>query len=81
MKILFIGDVVSQAGRSILALHLKTIKQKHQIDFTIINGENIAHGKVAACIGKCIVKHKNKRSNYKQNRPNYMRRRHESRHK
>lgn len=45
MKILFIGDVVSQAGRSILALHLKSIKLKHKIDFTIINGENVAHGK------------------------------------
>ena len=44
MKILFIGDVFSEAGRSILSLHLKDIKRKHSIDFTIINGENIAHG-------------------------------------
>lgn len=44
MKILFIGDVVSESGRSILSLHLKNIKRHHQIDFTIINGENVAHG-------------------------------------
>lgn len=44
MKFLFIGDVFSEAGRSILSLHLKEIKRIHQIDFTIINGENIAHG-------------------------------------
>jgi len=44
MKILFIGDVFSETGRSILSLHLKEIKRRYQIDFTIINGENIAHG-------------------------------------
>ncbi len=45
MKILFVGDVVGSVGRQMLVDHLDTIKQEKQIDFTIVNGENSAHGK------------------------------------
>ena len=44
MKILFIGDVVGQSGRKALADHLPALKAKHKPDFTIVNGENAAHG-------------------------------------
>ena len=45
MKILFIGDIVSSSGRSIVSRYLKDIKNKYEIDFVIANGENSAHGK------------------------------------
>ena len=45
MRILFIGDIVSQAGRSITQRNLKDLVNKHEIDFVIANGENVAHGK------------------------------------
>ncbi len=44
MRILLIGDVFSNAGRSMLQNNLKQIKDDYGINFTIINGENIAHG-------------------------------------
>lgn len=45
MKILFVGDVVSRPGRKVLAENLKKIQSDYQIDFTIVNAENAAHGK------------------------------------
>ena len=45
MNILFVGDIVGKAGRAILYARLVSLKQAHHIDFTIVNGENIAHGK------------------------------------
>lgn len=45
MKILFLGDVVGAVGRDLVQSHLAQIKQQEQIDLTIINGENSAHGK------------------------------------
>lgn len=44
MKLLFIGDVVGKAGCTFLANNLYKIKQEHDIDFTIVNGENSAEG-------------------------------------
>lgn len=44
MKILMIGDVFSRPGRSVLKEHLKDIVKAHQVDFTIINGENASGG-------------------------------------
>ncbi len=44
MRLLFIGDVVSSAGVDLLERRLYSIKRKHGIDFTIINGENSADG-------------------------------------
>ncbi|QIK69995.1 TIGR00282 family metallophosphoesterase [Erysipelothrix sp. HDW6C] len=45
MRILFIGDIVGASGRQIVVDHLSMIKEQHNIDFTIANGENSAHGK------------------------------------
>lgn len=45
MKILFVGDVVGRPGRAALRLHLDNVKTEHNIDFTIVNGENSANGK------------------------------------
>ena len=45
MKILFFGDVFSKLGRKALESNLKRIKENEKINFVIINGENISHGK------------------------------------
>jgi len=45
MKVLFIGDIFSKVGRQMTEKYLKDIQIKHHIDFTIANGENVAHGK------------------------------------
>lgn len=44
MRILAIGDVVGNPGRTYLKENLKSIKEKYNIDFTIANGENTAGG-------------------------------------
>lgn len=44
MKILFIGDVVGQNSCKELAARLPALKQKHQVDVTVVNGENSADG-------------------------------------
>ncbi len=40
MKILAIGDVVSDAGLNMVKKHLNKIKKDYSVDFTIANGEN-----------------------------------------
>jgi len=45
VKVLFIGDIVSKAGRRVLADNLVSLKGKHQPDFVIANAENTTHGK------------------------------------
>ena len=45
MKILFIGDIVSRPGRNVLSKHLNKLQEDYNIDFTIVNAENAAHGK------------------------------------
>ncbi len=45
MKILFVGDICGRPGRKMLELYLAKIQWEHQIDFTIINGENSSGGK------------------------------------
>lgn len=45
MKILFIGDIVSEVGRTLLSRLLKSMVHRNNIDFVIANGENAAHGK------------------------------------
>lgn len=45
MQILFVGDVVGSIGRAMLAKHLPHLKQEHNLDFIIVNGENASHGK------------------------------------
>ena len=40
MRILFIGDIVGEAGRRIVHERLPEIRNKHKLDFVIANGEN-----------------------------------------
>lgn len=44
MKILYIGDTVGSAGRTIVRTHLQGLQQEHSIDLTILNCENAAKG-------------------------------------
>lgn len=44
-KILFIGDIVGKPGRKILKAVLPEWKEKYKPDVTIVNVENMAHGK------------------------------------
>jgi metallophosphoesterase (TIGR00282 family) len=44
MKILFVGDVFGSAGRRIVREHLGHVRESHQVDLTVINGENAAGG-------------------------------------
>ena len=45
INVLFIADIIGQAGFDITASLLPRIKQQHEIHFTIANGENAASGK------------------------------------
>lgn len=45
INILVLGDVFGRFGRLMLQKHLLKIQQAHRILFTIVNGENITHGK------------------------------------
>lgn len=45
MKILFIGDIVGSVGRSMVEQYLPKLKEEHQLDLVVANGENAAHGK------------------------------------
>jgi len=44
LKILFIGDVIGQPGRSAIANILPRLKEQYQTNMTIANGENLAGG-------------------------------------
>ena len=44
MKLLFVGDVVGGIGRRTLATLLPGIRDAHQPDFVVVNGENSAGG-------------------------------------
>ena len=44
MKILYIGDTVANAGRTIVRTLLKELQEEHSIDLTILNCENAAPG-------------------------------------
>ena len=43
MRILFLGDVVGQAGCNAIKQNLSSIIKEENIDFTIVNGENAAN--------------------------------------
>ncbi|MDY0214859.1 MAG: TIGR00282 family metallophosphoesterase [Bacilli bacterium] len=45
IKILFIGDIVGKAGRETLAHFLPSLKEEHDFDLVIANGENVTHGR------------------------------------
>lgn len=40
MRVLLLGDIVGNIGRSMFKKHIKTLKAEHDIDFVIVNGEN-----------------------------------------
>ena len=44
MRLLFVGDIVGRPGRAILADRLPGLIADHAVDFTVVNGENAAHG-------------------------------------
>ena len=44
MRILFIADVVGAPGRRALSERLRSIKDEHEIDVCVVNGENAADG-------------------------------------
>jgi 2',3'-cyclic-nucleotide 2'-phosphodiesterase len=44
MKVLYFGDVFGRPGRDAVKAALRKLVPAHQIDFTIINGENMSHG-------------------------------------
>ncbi len=44
LNILAIGDIIGRAGRRALQLHLPQLIDKHDIDFVVANGENLAAG-------------------------------------
>lgn len=45
IKILFIGDIYGKTGRNAVRRFLPIIKEKHDLDLVIANGENSTHGK------------------------------------
>ena len=44
MRILFLGDVVGHGGRRAVIDFLPEFRRRHHVDFTIVNGDNAAHG-------------------------------------
>src|ERR1700737_4297613 len=45
LTVLFLGDIVGEPGRSAVVARLPELKQRHRIDFAIVNGENAAGGR------------------------------------
>jgi len=45
LTILFLGDIVGEPGRAAVIAQLGALKQRHQVDFVIVNGENAAGGR------------------------------------
>ncbi len=44
MKLLFIGDIVGEPGRRAVKTLLPKLRERHQLDFIVANGENSAGG-------------------------------------
>lgn len=44
MRILFLGDVMGRSGRDAVIEALPRLRDRHQLDFVIVNGENAAGG-------------------------------------
>ncbi len=45
MNILFVGDIVGKVGRKALKKNLSFVRKKYNIDFVIVNAENITNGR------------------------------------
>lgn len=44
MKIIYFGDVFGRPGRDAVRIAIAKLVPRHQIDFVIMNGENVSHG-------------------------------------
>lgn len=44
MRLLYLGDVVGRAGRDVVCQKLPGIRERLNLDFVVVNGENAAHG-------------------------------------
>lgn len=44
MKVLYFGDVFGKPGRDAVKIAIARLVPQHQIDFTVVNGENMSHG-------------------------------------
>jgi len=44
MKVLYCGDVVGHSGRRVIEEHVPSLRERLDLDFVIVNGENAAHG-------------------------------------
>lgn len=45
IRILFLGDIVGEAGRTAVIRFLPAFKERQKVDFVIVNGENAAAGR------------------------------------
>src|SRR6201998_4454941 len=45
LTVLFLGDIVGQPGRDAVIAYLPKLKQEHDVDFIVANGENSAGGR------------------------------------
>ena len=45
LTILFLGDIVGEPGRTAVITRLPELKEKHRLDFVVVNGENAAGGR------------------------------------
>ena len=45
LTVLFLGDIVGEPGRKAVIARLPELKEKHALDFVIVNGENAAGGR------------------------------------
>ena len=56
MKLLFVGDVVGSPGRRVLEEVLPGLREQHQPDWVVVNGENSAGGLgITAKTGRAIL--------------------------
>ena len=44
MKIMMCGDVVGRSGRDVIEKQIPLLRDREQIDFVILNGENSSNG-------------------------------------
>jgi metallophosphoesterase (TIGR00282 family) len=44
MKVLLVGDVIGEPGRKALARHLPEVRERHGVDYLVVNVENLAGG-------------------------------------
>src|SRR6058998_2990940 len=45
LTVLFLGDVVGEPGRNAVIARLPELKEQHDVDFIVVNGENAAGGR------------------------------------